>query len=78
MYGQLGDAVDSEGEEELDQVMNMRSESAMPSSSMMMLGSAPAQSKQKSVKRGSATNTVGGKKKLNDQVSSKLYKLSKY
>jgi hypothetical protein len=41
---------------------------------MMMKGSAPAKSKARKSK---ATTEIGGKKRLNDEVSTKLYKLSK-
>ncbi len=114
VYDALGDACDSAGEEELDQVMSMARGGGggggggsrgismsmakcsapmmsqqqnlsmnVPSSTQvrgltmssdMMMGSSEA---SKSKRKSKATSNIGGKKRLNDDVSSKLYKLSK-
>ena len=95
VYGALGEAADSAGEEELDQVVSMSRPSApmMKSSNMMMSSSAMPRggsmmmqdesrmmrgsAAEPSKKRKKATTQIAGSKRLNDEVSTKLYKLSK-
>lgn len=91
VYGALGEAVDSEGEEELDQVMNMRrgggggggggaEESMFAASASMSMRAAPQKSAASSgsmKKKSKVTSSIGGSKRLNDEVSTKLYKMSK-
>ena len=93
MYEALGNAVDSEDEEGLDQVMAMNNMSrgggggggggAMfmsannASYSMGAQRSMAPSAKSASKRKSKATSSVGGKKVLNDEVSTKLYKLSK-
>lgn len=89
VYGALGEAVDSEGEEELDQVMNMRrggggggggAEESMFAAASMSMRAAPQKSAASSgsmKKKSKVTSSIGGSKRLNDEVSTKLYKMSK-
>ena len=89
VYGALGEAVDSEGEEELDQVMNMRrggggggggAEESMFAAASMSMRAAPQKSAASSSsmkKKSKVTSSIGGSKRLNDEVSTKLYKMSK-
>ena len=56
--------------------MNMMQESAFASEDMLMERSSAAPKRDRATK--SSTNTVGGKKKLNDKTSASLFKMSKY
>ena len=100
VYGALGNAYDSAGEEEFDEVQEQMmsaaprrggggggggggamfgsamAQPAMRSAMMQEEGSMYAAPKSKSRAKKSTAN-IGGKKRLNDEVSATLYKMSK-
>lgn len=99
VYGALGNAYDSAGEEEFDEVQDQMmsaprrggggggggggamfgsamAQPAMRSAMMQEEGEMLAAPKSKSRAKKSTAN-IGGKKRLNDEVSATLYKMSK-